>query len=426
MTEHIIKIPDVGEGIAEAEIVELRVKVGDVIREDDVIAAVMTDKATVEIPSPVSGSVSWLGADIGQTVAIGSVLIKIADESGEKVGASDPAPAVTVTAAPPVVAAPAVASRPKQEGEITIREVVRDVSRPATSVARSPGARPMASPYVRNYARERKVDLETVAGTGPAGRILAEDVDLHLSGGGVNRGPQRATGVERTKIIGLRRKIASRLQSTKQRIPHFSYVEEIDVTELESVRATLNGNGDGSRPKLTILPFIVRALVVALREYPKMNSRFEDAEELLETYAGVHVGIAAQTPGGLMVPVLRHAEALSLWDYAGEIRRLGDAAKSGKIAADELSGSTITVTSLGAMGGIVSTPVINSPEVAIIGINKMAIRPVWRDGAFQPRKIMNLSSSFDHRIIDGYDAAEFVQRLRSLLECPTLLFVDRQ
>lgn len=426
MAEHIIKVPDVGEGIAEAEIVELRVKVGDVIREDDVIAAVMTDKATVEIPSPVSGSVSWLGADIGQTVAIGSVLIRIADGGGENVGAADHAPAVVAVAAPPAAVAPTVVSKPQKKPETVVAEAVRDVPRPAAPVARSPGSRPMASPYVRNYARERKVDLESVTGTGPAGRILVEDIDLYLSGGGVNRGPQRATGVERTKIIGLRRKIASRLQSTKQRIPHFSYVEEIDVTELESVRATLNASGDGSRPKLTMLPFIVRALVVALREYPKMNSRFEDADEVLETYAGVHVGIAVQTPGGLMAPVLRHAEALSLSDYAGEIRRLGDAAKSGKIAADELSGSTITVTSLGAMGGIVSTPVINSPEVAIIGINKIAIRPVWRDGAFQPRKIMNLSSSFDHRIIDGYDAAEFVQRLRSLLECPTLLFVDRQ
>ena len=420
MAEHVVKVPDVGEGIAEAEIVELRVKVGDSIREDEIIAAVMTDKATVEIPSPVSGNVSWLEAVVGQTVAIGSTLVKIEDAGAGKASTAERA------TAPAPAPDPAVVPKPKKEPEVAAREAPRETA--ANPVVRSPSiatSRPMASPYVRSYARERGVSLESVAGTGSAGRVLAEDVDRHLSAD-VKTAPQRATTVERTKIIGLRRKIANRLQNTKQRIPHFSYVEEVDVTELESARTALNAKGDGSRPKLTVLPFIVRALVVALRDFPKLNARFEDAEELLEVHAGVHVGIAAQTPGGLMVPVLRHAEALSLWDYAGEIRRLADAAKSGKIGSEELSGSTITVTSLGALGGVVTTPVINSPEVAIIGVNKMAIRPVWRDGAFQPRKMMNLSSSFDHRIVDGWEAAEFVQRLRALLECPTLLFVDQQ
>lgn len=421
MTEHLIKIPDVGEGIAEAEVVELHVKVGDFIREDDVIAAVMTDKATVEIPSPVAGRVSWLGYDVGQIGSIGSVLVKIANDGAEKGSIQTQVVQTVATVASPALAAPTSAPL---KPDVATQEPVRDTLRPLTG--RSSAHRPMASPYVRNYARERKVDLEAVVGRGGGGRILVEDIDLHLSQGSANERLQRATGVERTKIIGLRRKIAQRLQSTKQRIPHFSYVEEVDVTELESVRAALNGKSDGSHPKLTALPFIVRAMVVALRDYPKMNSRFEDTGEVLETYAGVHVGIAAQTPNGLMVPVLRHAEALSLWNCASEIRRLGGAAKSGKIGSDELSGSTITVTSLGAIGGIVSTPVINSPEVAIVGVNKMTIRPIWRDGAFQPRRIMNLSSSFDHRIIDGFDAAEFVQRMRSLLECPALLFVDRK
>ncbi len=423
MAEHVVKVPDVGEGIAEAEIVELRVKVGDSIREDEIIAAVMTDKATVEIPSPVSGNVSWLEADVDQTVAIGSTLVKIEDAGAGKTSAAGPAErATTPTPVPDRAALP----KPKKEPEVAAREPTRLA--PANTEVRSPTvvtSHPMASPYVRSYARERGVTLESVAGTGTAGRILVEDIDRHLSAG-ARQTAQRATTVERTKIIGLRRKIANRLQNTKQRIPHFSYVEEVDVTELESARTALNAKGDGSRPKLTVLPFIIRALVVALRDFPRLNARFEDAEELLEVHAGVHVGIAAQTPGGLMVPVLRHAEALSLWDYAAEIRRLADAAKSGKIGSDELSGSTITVTSLGALGGVVTTPVINSPEVAIIGVNKMAIRPVWRDGAFQPRKMMNLSSSFDHRIVDGWEAAEFVQRLRALLECPTLLFVDQQ
>lgn len=286
-----------------------------------------------------------------------------------------------------------------------------------------PKAIPTASPYVRAYARDRGVDLSKLAGSGPSGRIVVEDIDRQFSGGTAHG--DRHTQVERIRITGLRRKIASRLQGTKQRIPHFSYVEEVDVSELEALRTIANEQAAAGTSRLTLLPFVVQALTVALHEYPRLNARFEDADETLEVHAGVHVGIATQTSAGLMVPVLRHAEALSIQDCAQEISRLASAARSGKITPAELTGSTITVTSLGALGGVVTTPVINSPEVAIIGVNKIATRPLWQNNAFQPRKVMNLSSSFDHRIIDGWDAAAFIQRLRVLLEHPALMFMGR-
>ncbi|MGE5513071.1 MAG: dihydrolipoamide acetyltransferase family protein, partial [Bacteroidota bacterium] len=281
---------------------------------------------------------------------------------------------------------------------------------------------------VRAHARDHGVDLRFVRGSGPAGRILREDVDAYLAGAGQTQLPAHGlapnTAVEEIKIIGLRRRIAQRMQDTMRRIPHFSYIEEIDVTDLEALRADVNETRKPSRPRLTVLPFLMRALVMALRDFPQMNARFDDSTDTLHRYGGAHIGIAIQTPNGLMVAVVRHAEARTIWDCASEVQRLTDAARSGTITREELTGSTITITSLGALGGLASTPVINSPEVAIIGVNKIATRPVWRGAAFEPRKIMNLSSSFDHRIIDGWDAAQFIQHLRSLLEAPAKIFME--
>jgi len=281
---------------------------------------------------------------------------------------------------------------------------------------------------VRQRARDMGLDLRAVRGSGPAGRILHEDLDAHAQGGGApmsagGAGLTPNTHVEEIKVIGLRRKIARKMQDTKRRIAHFTYVEEIDVTELESLRAHLNATRRDDQPKLTVLPFIIRALVAALRDHPQMSQRYDDEADVIHRYGAAHVGIAAQTPSGLMVPVIRHAEARDIWDIATEIKRLSEAARSGKATREELSGSSITVTSLGRMGGIVTTPVVNHPEVAIIGINKITTQPVWRDGAFVPRQMMNLSSSFDHRVIDGWDAAAFIQRMKALIEHPATVFM---
>jgi 2-oxoisovalerate dehydrogenase E2 component (dihydrolipoyl transacylase) len=281
---------------------------------------------------------------------------------------------------------------------------------------------------VRAYARDQGVDLRFVPGSGPASRILREDVDAYIANGGqtqhVGARLTANTAVEEIKIVGLRRKIAQRLQDTKRRVPHFSYIEEVDVTDLEALRADVNSTKRAERPHLTVLPFLMRALVMALHDFPRMNARFDDTTDTLYRHGGMHIGIAIQTVNGLLVGVVRHAETRTIWDCANEVQRLSDAARAGTVAREDLGGSTITITSLGARGGLASTPVINAPEIAIIGVNKIAIRPVWRGAAFEPRKIMNLSSSFDHRIVDGWDAAEFIQRLRSFLEAPAKIFME--
>jgi 2-oxoisovalerate dehydrogenase E2 component (dihydrolipoyl transacylase) len=433
MSERVIILPDVGEGIAEAEIAELPVKVGDLVREGDTLLSVMTDKATVEIPSPAEGRVTWIGPAIGEQVAVGSELVKldVADGAAAKQEASDaPAP----KAAPSAIAASGI----KQTGAIDRPPVqtTPEASRPREgSRAVPPGPppakaadRPLAAPAVRGHARDAGVDLRFVKGSGPAGRILREDVDAFLAAGGrdpaLAHGLVRNTTVEEIKIVGLRRRIAERLQETMRRIPHFSYVEEVDVTDLEALRADVNATRKSGRPRLTVLPFLMRAMVMALREHPGLNARYDDGSETLFRYGGVHIGIAVQTPNGLMVPVVQHAEARTIWDCAMELGRLGEAARQGAAKREELTGSTITITSLGALGGLASTPVINAPEVAIVGVNKIAMRPVWRGAAFEPRKIMNLSSSFDHRIVDGWDAAQFIQTLRGLLEAPAKIFME--
>ncbi|MER8386749.1 2-oxo acid dehydrogenase subunit E2 [Mesorhizobium sp. M1428] len=463
MGEYVIKLPDVGEGVAEAELVEWQVKVGDLVREDAVLAAVMTDKATVEIPSPVDGEILWLGAEIGDTVAIGSpiVRLKVAGEGNVKDAAaqaveagakSTPTPNPSPqggggrASAPKVEAKPTAPSSKKvstHEGGSTASESpsplwggVRGGGTAAVGGAartsgapRPEGEKPLASPAVRLRAKEAGIDVRRVPGTGPAGRIRHEDIDAFLA-----RGPQLAKGlgltrneaIEDIKIVGLRRKIAEKMTLAKSRIPHITYVEEIDVTALEDLRAALNKEkrSGADRPKLTLLPFLMRAMVKAIADQPNVNALFDDEAGIVHQHGGIHIGIAAQTPSGLMVPVVRHAEARDIWDCAAEVVRLAEAAKSGTATRDELSGSTITITSLGAMGGVATTPVINHPEVAIVGVNKMMVRPVWDGSQFIPRKMMNLSSSFDHRVVDGWDAAVFIQRIKALLETPALIFVD--
>ncbi|WP_449434299.1 dihydrolipoamide acetyltransferase family protein [Pseudomonas putida] len=422
MGTHVIKMPDIGEGIAQVELVEWFVKVGDVIAEDQVVADVMTDKATVEIPSPVSGKVLALGGQPGEVMAVGSELIRIEVEgSGNH---------VDVPQAKPVEAPAAVSGKPQVQAEAQPVATQAAANFSAAPIApRQAGDKPLASPAVRKRALDAGIELRYVHGSGPAGRILHEDLDAFMSkpqssGGQAPSGYAKRTDSEQVPVIGLRRKIAQRMQDAKRRVAHFSYVEEIDVTALESLRLQLNHKHGDSRGKLTLLPFLVRALVVALRDFPQINATYDDEAQVITRHGAVHVGIATQGDNGLMVPVLRHAEAASLWANAGEISRLAHAARNNKASREELSGSTITLTSLGALGGIVSTPVVNTPEVAIVGVNRMVERPVVIDGQIVVRKMMNLSSSFDHRVVDGMDAALFIQAVRGLLEQPACLFVE--
>ncbi len=440
MGERLIKMPDVGEGIAEAELVEWHVKVGDLVREDAVLAAVMTDKATVEIPSPVNGEVLWLGAEIGEVVATGSPLVRLKVE-GEGTIASAGLPKEVESTPAQLGAPPAkVIGTEKVTDTDAEKQAKSTVSHApfvtpqgpglrlhGSPVARAEGERPIASPAVRLRAREAGIDLRQVPGSGPAGRITHEDLDSFISRGrqiAKASGPAPKTSVQDIKVIGLRRKIAEKMATSKSRIPHITYVEEVDVTALEELRAVLNASKQSDRPKLTLLPFLMRAMVRAISEQPHLNALYDDESGIIHQHAGVHIGIATQTGSGLVVPVVKHAEARDLWDCAVELSRVADAAKAGTATRDELGGSTITITSLGAMGGVVTTPVINYPEVAIIGVNKIMVRPVWNGSTFIPRKMMNLSSSFDHRIIDGWDAAVFVQRIKTLLETPAMIFVE--
>ena len=459
---HVIKMPDLGEGIAEVEVVAWHVKPGDTVKEDQVLADVMTDKATVEIPSPVHGIVTSLGGKLGEAMAVGAELIRIEVEgAGNHTGDAS----ANTTAARQQVANPVPAKAPAQSTAGTAEEfppitvaqpetVVTTVtsaetaapaqaapSRPAPAYTqsggssapahhgRAPGEKPLAAPAVRQRAWDMGIELQFVTGSGPAGRISHADLDAHVS-----RGQQKAAegdrryavleGEQAMPVIGMRRKIAEKMAEAKRRIPHFTYVEEIDVTELEALRVQLNARYAGQRPKLTLLPLIMRAVVLAIRKCPSVNARFDDDANIVTTYNPVHLGIAAQTDAGLMVPVVRNAEARDPWSAAAEVARLADAARTGKALREELSGSTITITSLGALGGIVTTPVINRPEVAIVGVNRIVDKPVILNGAMVARKTMNLSSSFDHRVIDGMVAAEFIQTIRGYLECPATLFVE--
>jgi 2-oxoisovalerate dehydrogenase E2 component (dihydrolipoyl transacylase) len=417
---HVIKVPDIGEGIAEVELVAWHVQPGDSVREDQPLADVMTDKAAVEIPSPVAGKVVALGGEPGQLIAVGAELIRLEVAGADRAETAPPAarePAAASVAAAPPTPAP-VALEP-----VALEPVAPEPVAPEpVANARAPGSRPTASPAVRRRAGALGIDLRLVPGSGPAERIRHEDLDAHLAGRGAPRG-RRRQGEEASPLTGLRRRIAARMEQAK-RIPHFSYVEELDVTALGELRAQLNARYAETRGRLTPLALIARAVVLALERFPQMNARFDDAAGVVTRYAPVHLGIAAQTDAGLVVPVLRHAEAHDVWGCAREIARLGEAARSAKAARDELSGSTITITSLGALGGIATTPVINPPEVAIVGVNRIVERPVVHGGAIVARQMMNLSSSFDHRVVDGMDAARFIQAVRELLEHPALLLVE--
>ncbi len=444
MGELAIKVPDIGEGIAEVELVAWWVQPGETVAEDQVLADVMTDKATVEIPSPAAGKVIALGGTVGQLIAVGAELIRIEVEGGGHAEV-----AATQTEAPTLVSAPVAASpaapvlapAPAHPPAAAPGPVPAALERaparasPPAQAQTQAGERPIASPALRRRAWELGIDLRQITASGTAGRIVQADLDAWLARHpGAQPAPRQQLaeaprGVERhdeeaVPITGVRRRIAQRTQESARRIPHFTYVEEIDVGEIERLRAALNERWGGERAHLTLLPLLVRAVVLAVRRHPQVNARFDDEAGVLTRHGAVHVGIATQTEAGLMVPVLRHAEARDVWSSAAEIARLAAAARAGHATRDELSGSTITITSLGALGGIASTPIINQPEVAIVGVNRIVQRPVVRDGAMLPRSMMNLSCSFDHRVIDGQLAAEFVQAVRAGLESPALLFVD--
>jgi 2-oxoisovalerate dehydrogenase E2 component (dihydrolipoyl transacylase) len=390
MGRFVFKLPDVGEGTAEAEIVKWHASVGDDIREEQSLVDIMTDKATVEIVSPVSGRITSRNGEEGSKLAVGSEFVVFEIESGEAV--SEPE-----ASRPAAVAAPSKSASPAASGKI------------------------LASPAVRERAKAMGVDLATVTGTGPGGRILHGDLDQMLAQKRGRAASLVSTEVEAggIRIAGLRRRIAERME-VANRIPHFCYVEEVDVTALEALRAELNGM-KGASSRLTVLPFIVRALTKCLADHPGVNAHFNSEEGVIHRFAEVHMGIATQTDRGLFVPVIRNAESKDIWQLAADIVQLSEAARSGKATLEELSGSTITVTSLGALGGIAATPIINPPEVAIIGVNRIAERPVVQDGAIVIAKMMNLSSSFDHRIVDGYEAAAFIKAVKDCLEAPTSL-----
>jgi len=403
MSEFVFKLPDLGEGTVEAEIAEWMVKVGDVVKEEDPICAMLTDKAAVELTAPVSGKVLSVAGAEGDTVAVGTPLITFetdAADSGRQEQPAADAPAVVEASVGP-------AQTPEQ---------------PADS-----SGKVLTSPSIRARAREAGIDLKQVRGSGPKGRILKADFEAFAAGDAVAPGPsaapQRRTGTTEIKVIGLRRKIAERMAASAREIPHFSYVEEVDITSLESLRAHLNDRRPGSEPSLTPLAFLGLAVVRVLRDFPQCNAHYDSERNVLVRHEAVHLGIATQTTDGLKVPVVRHAEALDLEGLAGEIRRLSAAARDNTASREELSGSTITITSLGKLGGIVSTPIINQPEVGIIGVNRMIERPVVVGGRVEVRTMMNLSSSFDHRFVDGYEAAAMIQALKELLEQPALIFM---
>jgi 2-oxoisovalerate dehydrogenase E2 component (dihydrolipoyl transacylase) len=414
----VVKLPDIGEGTTEAEIVGWLVKVGDTIGEEEPLAEVMTDKATVEIPSPVAGTVIALGGKVGEKLAVGSDLVVLETEGGEP-GHSHPAIA---DATHPSL------SRDRGEGP---KAPAQDALRRTAGEAgeRQNGERgmgkPLAAPAVRNRARDLGVDLRLVHGTGREGRITHSDVLNYAEQRGAAPVPPRSVSddIEDVPLAGLRRAIAEHLQEAWRRIPHFAYVEAVDVTALEELRAHL-GETRKARGHLTLLPFLVRAIVKAVAEHPQVNARFDDGAGVLHRYRAVHIGIATQTPAGLTVPVVRHAERLNLWQAAAEIARLAEAARVARAKREELTGSTITLTSLGALGGLMATPVINHPEVAIVGVNRIDERPVIRGGEVVVRKMMNLSSSFDHRIVDGWEAASFIAKVKAYLEQPATLFID--
>ena len=416
MGNFVFKLPDIGEGVVEGEVVQWHVSVGDSVSEDDPIVDVMTDKATVTIPSPVSGVISSLSGDVGDMIAVGSSLMEIDSEGEGGAPAAEDTEEQEPVSDPDPPKAPEPAPSPK-------------APEPAPSEIQTQTGRVLASPAVRKRARENDVDLSNVRGSGPAGRIRHADLDAFIAAGGaVSGAPPMAYSLKRTevtpvKVVGLRRKISEQMSLSKSRIPHFSYFEEVDITELENLRQILNSTRDETQPKLTYLPFIMLALAKIMPDHPECNAHFDDEAGVVNRNAAVNLGIATQTDRGLYVPVVKHVESMDIWKTASEMQRVSGSARDGSASLDELTGSTFTITSLGREGGLGATPIINHPEVAILGVHKAREMPVARNGAIVIRRIMNLSSAFDHRVVDGADGASLIQHLKRMLENPALIFM---
>jgi 2-oxoisovalerate dehydrogenase E2 component (dihydrolipoyl transacylase) len=424
VSQYVFKLPDLGEGTVEAEIVNWRVKPGDTIAEDEVIVEVMTEKAAVEVPAPVSGRVLSTTGAPGDMVPVGADLIII--ETGAE-AARQAAPS------PPVATAVTTAQREPAAHAAGANGAA--AAPPSAAQART--GRVATSPAIRRRAHEAGIDLQQVTGSGPNGRIVLKDLEVYVARRAAPPTPLRPApkavpsprpalsgATEEIKVIGLRRVIAQRMSEAKRTIPHFAYIEELDITELESLRRQLNRKPPAGAAALTYLPFLGLALVRVLKEFPQCNAHYDAERGVIVRHAAVHLGVATQTPEGLKVPVVHDAQDLSLWELAAQMRRVSEAARTNKARREELSGSTITITSLGKLGGIASTPIINAPEVAIIGVNRAIERPVVIDGAIAIRLTMNLSSSFDHRFVDGYDAAAMIQALKECLEHPATIFIE--
>ena len=427
MSRFVMKLPDVGEGVAEAELVEWLVGIGDHVTPDTAIAEVLTDKATVEVSAPVAGEVVALHGEPGDVLAVGGDLIGIETHQTAETSAAPDEPAAGVDAGPGTETAPPADASVAGPSNAPRQPAVHDPVVPKGRSPRRDGNSPSAAPAVRARAKAMGLDLAAVWGSGPEGRVVHQDLDREVSG---ETYTDSASGLvlasdegHTSAVRGVRRKIAERLSVAWREIPHITYVEEVDVTELERLRAELNERSSDHGVRLTILPFLARAMVIALADQKELNAHYDHGAQTLTTFDAVHIGVATQTDDGLRVPVVRHSEGRGVWGLATELGRVTTAARDGSATREELSGSTITITSLGALGGVVTTPIINPPEVAIVGVNKMETRPVWRHGSFRPRQMMNLSSSFDHRMVDGWDAAKFIQRIKRLLETPALLFV---
>jgi len=418
MGKQVFKLPDIGEGVVEGEVVQWHVAAGDAVTEDDPIVDVMTDKATVTIPSPVTGVVTSLSGDVGDMVAVGSTLVEFDSDA-------DAAPASEPEAEPEAESSPTPPPAPEPAADPTPAPAA---AKPAPAPAAA-SSRVLASPAIRRRAREAGVDLSQVRGSGPAGRVRHADLDAYIAADGAVTGAApssystKRTDVTEVKVVGLRRKIAEQMTISKSTIPHFSYFEEVDVTELEALRQALNASRDESQPKLTYLPFIMLALSRIMPEHPECNANYDDQGGVVARHGAVHIGIATQTDRGLYVPVVKHVEAMDAWQAAAEMQRVASAARDGTASLEDLTGSTFTITSLGRDGGLGATPIINHPEVAILGVHKARDMPVVRDGQIVVRRIMNLSSSFDHRVVDGADGAALVQHLRRMLEHPALIFM---
>ena len=423
------KLPDIGEGVVEGEIVEWMVAVGDTVKEDDPILSVMTDKATVEIPAPCDGTVASIVGEAGDILPVGGVCIVFdVDGEGNASASSEP----VAEEAPPVeeVAAPVAEEKAPEPASAPAPAPAAPAA--AAPVARAAGTKALASPAVRQRARAANIDLQLVAGSGPAGRISHADLDRHIAGGAAAATPTMPmggvakiarNGTEDIKVIGLRRKIADGMMSSYSTIPHFSYFEEVDVTELEALRQHLNATRPEGAPKLTYLPFIMQALVKALAQRPECNAVYDDEAGVVTRHEAINLGIATQTDRGLYVPVVKHVEAMDIWQSAAEMGRVTQATRDGKAGVDDLTGSTFTITSLGRLGGLGATPIINKPEVGILGVHNAKDRAVVHNGHVVVRRIMNLSSSWDHRVVDGHDGASLVQLVKSYLEHPATIFM---